>query len=144
LFDDAAMVLEEIEAEEKTRDEVLGARVNLYMAAKKWDRAAAVAGHLVKVDPENEAWWINLAYSVRRSEGVEKAEEGASVHPKIAMIAFNLPCYAKRHRQDRGGKRARWSTEERRVFALIVITASSFLLSAPRPSRKLELTDAFL
>jgi hypothetical protein len=34
MFDDAAMVLEEIEPEEKTRNEVLGARVNLYMAAK--------------------------------------------------------------------------------------------------------------
>jgi hypothetical protein len=37
MFDDAAMVLEEIEPEEKTRNEVLGARVNLHMAAKKWD-----------------------------------------------------------------------------------------------------------
>jgi hypothetical protein len=36
------------------------------MAAKKWDMAAAIASHLVKVEPENEAWWINLAYSVRR------------------------------------------------------------------------------
>jgi hypothetical protein len=40
----------------KTRNEVLGARVNLYMAAKKWDMAAAVASHLVKVEPENDAW----------------------------------------------------------------------------------------
>ena len=38
MFDDAAMVLEEIAPEDKTRNEVLGARVNLYMATKKWDR----------------------------------------------------------------------------------------------------------
>ena len=38
MFDDAAMVLEEIAPEDKTRNEVLGARVNLYMAAKKWER----------------------------------------------------------------------------------------------------------
>jgi hypothetical protein len=31
------------------------------IAAKKWDIAAVVANHLVKVEPENEAWWINLA-----------------------------------------------------------------------------------
>ena len=37
MFDDAAMVLEEIAPEDKTRNEVLGARVNLYMATKKWD-----------------------------------------------------------------------------------------------------------
>ena len=72
MLDDAALALEEIEPEDKTRNEVLGARVDLYIAAKKWDMAAAVASHLVKVEPENEAWWINLAYSVRRSEGIEK------------------------------------------------------------------------
>jgi len=28
------------------------------MAAKKWDMAAAVASHLVKVQPENEDWCL--------------------------------------------------------------------------------------
>ena len=72
MFDEAAQVLEEIEPEEKTRNEVVGARVNLYMAAKKWDMAAAVASHLVKVDPEAAGWWISFAYAVRRTESVEK------------------------------------------------------------------------
>ena len=98
MLDDAALALEEIEPEDKTRTEVLGARVVLYIAAKKWDMAAAVASHLVKVEPENEAWWINLAYSVRRSEGIEQAEaillRAQAIHPKVAMIAFNLACYA--------------------------------------------------
>ena len=48
MFDDAALVLEEIAPEDKNRDEVLGARVNLYMVAKKWDMAAAVASYLGK------------------------------------------------------------------------------------------------
>ena len=98
MFDEAAQVLEEIEPEEKTRDEVLGARANLYMAAKKWDMAAAVASHLVKVQPENAAWWISLAYAVRRAESVDKAEaillRAQAIHPKVAVIAFNLACYA--------------------------------------------------
>jgi Flp pilus assembly protein TadD len=68
MFDSAALVLEEIAHEDKNRNEVLGARVNLYMAAKKWDMAAVVASHLVKVEPENAGWWISLAYSVRRIE----------------------------------------------------------------------------
>ena len=92
------IVLDEIAPEDKNRNEVLGARVVLYMAAKKWDMAAAIASHLVKVDPNNEAWWINLAYSLRRIEGVEKAEaillRAQAIHPKVAMIAFNLACYA--------------------------------------------------
>ena len=64
------------------RNEVLGARVVLYMTAKKWDMAAAVASHLVKVEPENEGWWISLAYSVRRSEGVEKPRLFCSGHKR--------------------------------------------------------------
>ena len=90
--------LEEIEPEDKTRNEVLGARVDIYMAAKKWDMAAAVASHLVKVDPQNAGWWISLAYALRRTESVEKAEaillRAQAIHPKVAMIAFNLACYA--------------------------------------------------
>ena len=34
MFDDAAMVLEEIALEDKTRNEVLGARVGIYMALR--------------------------------------------------------------------------------------------------------------
>ena len=98
MFDDAAMVLEEIAPEDKKRDEVLGARVNLYIVAKKWDMAAAVARNLVKVDPQTAGWWISFAYAVRRTESVEKAEaillQAQAIHPKVAMIAFNLACYA--------------------------------------------------
>jgi Flp pilus assembly protein TadD len=98
MFDSAAQVLEEIAPEDKNRTEVLGMRVQLYMAAKKWDMVAAVASHLVKVEPENAGWWITLAYSVRRIEGIEKAEaillRAQAIHPKVAMIAFNLACYA--------------------------------------------------
>ncbi len=101
MLDDAALALEEIEPEDRTRTEVPGARVVLYIAAKKWEMASAVARHLVKAEPENEAWWINLAYSVRRTESVEQAEaillRARAIHPKVAMIAFNLACYASVH-----------------------------------------------
>jgi len=82
MFDDAALPLEEIEPEDTNR--VLGARIALYITAKKWDMAAAVASHLVKVEPQNEAWWINLAYSARRSEGAGRSHstEGASHAPQ--------------------------------------------------------------
>ncbi len=59
MFDDAALVLEEIALGDKNRNEVLGARVNLYLAAaKKWNMAAVVASHLVNVDPQTAGWWI--------------------------------------------------------------------------------------
>jgi Flp pilus assembly protein TadD len=60
--------------------------------------AAAVARHLVKVDPENPGAWINLAYSVRRAENIEQAEafllKARALHPEDASIAFDLSCYA--------------------------------------------------
>ena len=60
--------------------------------------AAAIASHLVKVEPENAGWWLSLAYSVRRIESVQMAEAillwAQAIHPRVAMIAFNLGCYA--------------------------------------------------
>ena len=98
MFDDAALALEEIEPEDKTRTEVLGARIALYITAKKWDMAAAVANHLVKVEPETSGWWINLAYAKRRCEGIESAEaillRARELHHDNAVIEFNLACYA--------------------------------------------------
>jgi hypothetical protein len=81
------------------------------------DMVAAVASHLVKVDPETVGWWISLAYALRRAESVEKAEaillrgrrshggwctavspsaipKTQAIHPNVAMIAFTLACYA--------------------------------------------------
>jgi hypothetical protein len=72
MLEDAASALEEIAPEDKTRNGVLGARVILYIAAKKWDMAAAIASHLVKVEPENEGWWISLAYSSGGARGLRK------------------------------------------------------------------------
>jgi tetratricopeptide (TPR) repeat protein len=98
MFDEAAQLLEEIEPEDKSRNEVLGARVNLYMAIRKWDMAAGIARHLVEVEPERAAWWINLAYSIRRSETIEKAEaillEALEIHPRNVVILVNLASYA--------------------------------------------------
>jgi lipopolysaccharide biosynthesis regulator YciM len=81
MFDDAANALEEIEPEDKSRKEVLGARLELYLAAKKWEMAAAVASHLLKVEPEKAGWWINLAYATRRCESVEKARSDLAPCP---------------------------------------------------------------
>jgi hypothetical protein len=43
MLDDAALALEEIEPKDKTRTEVFGARVVLYLAAKKWDMPQRLA-----------------------------------------------------------------------------------------------------
>ena len=98
MLEEAAKTLEGIKAEDETRNEVLGVRLELYMAEKKWDLAAQVARHLVETGPENARAWVNLAYSVRRSESLSEAEQillkAHSFHPNNALIAYNLACYA--------------------------------------------------
>ena len=101
MFDEAAQVLEEIGPEEKPRNEVLGARVNLYIVAKKWDMAAAVASHLVKVDPETAGWWISLACALRRTKVLRRQRSfccGAqAIHSKNAVS--DPACHGRRGRQ---------------------------------------------
>lgn len=77
---------------------VLALRLNVTMALKNWSLAAQLARHLVTVQPEDPSWWINLAYSVRRSDSIESAEaillQALKPHPDEAMLYFNLACYA--------------------------------------------------
>ena len=98
MLEDAARALEEIEPEDRSRKEVLEAQVNVHVAAKKWHLAAAVAGCLVKADPRNPDTWMKLAHLVRLAENVEQAEavllKARAWHPRNALIAFNLACYA--------------------------------------------------
>jgi Flp pilus assembly protein TadD len=98
MFAEAEKSLEEISPEDQSQSEVLGVRLNLYMAAKKWQLAASIARRLLETEKENVAVWVNLAYSVRRSESLEEAEaillRGRAVHPKDALIIYNLACYA--------------------------------------------------
>ena len=52
----------------------------------------------MKVYPKAAGWWISLAYALRRTESIEKAEaillRAQAIHPEVAMIAFTLACYA--------------------------------------------------
>ena len=95
MFDDAALSLRRLLP--RTRPATRSWEP-VYMVAKKWDMAAAIASHLVKVDPQTAGWLISLAYALRRTESIEKAEaillKAQAVHPKVAMIAFNLACKA--------------------------------------------------
>jgi Flp pilus assembly protein TadD len=126
MIDDAALALEEIAPEDKTRTEVLGARVAIYMAAKKWDMAATVANHLVKVKPENPGWWINLAYAKRGCEGIESAEaillRARQLHHDNAMIEFNFACYASvACRFEEGKQRLKRAVELDKQFQQLAI-----------------------
>jgi Flp pilus assembly protein TadD len=98
MLDEATRALGEIAPADESRVEVLGARLDLYMAARKWQMAAAVADHLVRVVPENPSWWIQMAYAVRRCDTIDRAEaillRAQEIHPKNVIILLNLASYA--------------------------------------------------
>lgn len=70
----------------KTRNNFLYARLDIYLAAKKCDMAAAVARHLAKADRENPGALIDLADAVWRAENIEQAEgillQARALHPR--------------------------------------------------------------
>ncbi len=98
LADEATRVLNSLAREDRARREVLGFQVLLHMKEQKWSEAAAVAEHLVQEDPSEPVWWVNLAFSVRRSRSIAEAEEillrAVDLHPGDITIRYNLACYA--------------------------------------------------
>ena len=73
MLEDAAVALEEIAPGGQHRNEVLGARIILYMGAKKWDMGGSrLPGTLPRLNHKMRL--DGSAYSIRRSEGIDKAE----------------------------------------------------------------------
>jgi predicted Zn-dependent protease len=64
---------------------------------KDWHRAADIASSLREQFPCEPAFWIQLAYAKRRSDGIEVARhiltDALARFPKVATIPFNLACY---------------------------------------------------
>ena len=98
MFDDAAQVLEQIRAEDKTQSEVLHTALVISLAAENWDTAVAVAADLVKAEPKNPTTWILLAHAVRHAGNVEQMEtvflKARKWHPRDPLILFRLACCA--------------------------------------------------
>jgi tetratricopeptide (TPR) repeat protein len=97
-LDEAALELEEIPPELKLNQCVLVFRCKLYHAAKQWDMLADVAKFLAEAIPTEPGYWLEWAYGARRAQSIEVAEtimrRGLALHPKCALISFNLACYA--------------------------------------------------
>lgn len=98
MLDHAASVLAGLPDSEQQRREVLGLRLALHMARAEWKAGAELAGFLVEDEPAEAAWWVNYAYCLRRAESVPAAEavllRAADLHPAVAIIPYNLACYA--------------------------------------------------
>ena len=56
-----------------------------------------VAERLTRMEPENAAWWISWAYSLRMMKSIQRAkkilQDALELHPRVARIHFDLACY---------------------------------------------------
>jgi Flp pilus assembly protein TadD len=98
MMEDSLRVLAQLPPDEQFRPEALALRLVLLMATKSWSSAAEIAACLVEREPQDSGWWVNYAYCVRRAQSVDEAEKillrATELHPSVAIIRYNLACYA--------------------------------------------------
>lgn len=95
LFEEAE---EELGALASDLEIVNALRCELLSRQSRWEEMRALAEDLARRSPEEAQWWISWAYAARRARSISEAREilleGRRLHPKEALIVYNLACYA--------------------------------------------------
>lgn len=95
---EALAAVKKIPACFQDRTEVVLLRAQVHQTAREWALAAAAFRQLLARDDTEPEYWINLAFAVRRADSIAAAElillEARQRFPKVALIGFNLACYA--------------------------------------------------
>jgi len=98
MFQDALDEIENLPPEFRSDDVVLALRIEIFQGLEKWESCRVLAESLAMRSPENSGWWLSWSFALRREQSVEAAQavlrEAAEIHPTVAMIAYNLACYA--------------------------------------------------
>lgn len=71
--------------------------MRLYLEEHRWADAAALARRLRDDRPDEPAYWVQLAYALRRAQSIESARsillEAHERFSDVAVIPYNLACY---------------------------------------------------
>ena len=98
MLQDALDELGNLPPEFQGHDVVSAIRIEIYQGLKQWETCRVLAESLAKRSPENPDWWLSWSFSLRREQSVEAARivlrKAAGIHPNVALIAYNLACYA--------------------------------------------------
>lgn len=77
---------------------VVEARIGIFQVLDKWKDARELAESMARRFPEEPAWWLKWAYSLRHESSASEARsvlwEAVQLHPSVAMISYHLACYA--------------------------------------------------
>lgn len=94
----AAKALRLIPAAYRRTSAVEQLRAQLHMSAGEWSRAEPVLRRLQAREPFDPEYCVSLAFAVRRAKSIGAAEqillEARDRFPEVAVIWFNLACYA--------------------------------------------------
>ena len=97
MIDKARQELEQVGTFDRRCDSYMDAALRLAMADNRWSDAVQFARTLIERRPREPAFYIQLAYSIRRAESIEAARDilldARKRFPKVAVIPFNLACY---------------------------------------------------
>ena len=90
--------LESLAPEDRANVNVITLRLEILQRLEKWESARVIAESMATKFPENPDWWIAWAYALRREKSIEEARgvlcEAVQRHPGVALISYNLGCYA--------------------------------------------------
>lgn len=97
LFEEAMSELESLPRDAAENEAVMELKIVILQGLTRWQEARELAESLAVKSPGEPGWWILWAYSLRRERSVEAAREvllqAVLLHPKEAMIVYNLACY---------------------------------------------------
>lgn len=98
MYVDAWNELENLPADLRGTETVLAAKIEILQHFGKWKFARQLAESLTRHFPANPRWWLAWSMSMRGEDSIQSArsilEEAVDVHPSVALIHYNLACYA--------------------------------------------------
>lgn len=89
--------LEAIAVDDQGTPEAVSLWTRLHLERRHWPQMEQAAKSLARKDPKNPYGWVNWAYALREmnrhAEAKSVALKGLKLHPKEAVLWFNLACY---------------------------------------------------
>jgi tetratricopeptide (TPR) repeat protein len=98
LLESAEAELAAVSSSDRELPEVIGARAELAMAAKRWNDVVRFGRRLTEVDPSDVQGWVWWAYALRELQQIREARSvlrqiETSHGEEHAVVLYNLACY---------------------------------------------------
>jgi tetratricopeptide (TPR) repeat protein len=105
ISDEGANEPENVDQDDRTKQEVLAVRADIYLAMRveyniaieKWDLAADISKYLAEKYPEQPQWWVHWANALKEMQRLKEAKKvamrGLKMHPDLTVLHFNIACY---------------------------------------------------